>query len=709
VHTASSVHLSKSNKESKQPYPTTSILAFFEGYLNSRYPFETYQQIFVEDPPEECQYFAGAAILDQQALYGPTIIDRKLPSHLLQVKAFVGSWIAGAVGIRSTKDAWVLIGVVGHLVNAYVRVVFGEEECGYRIQLAMDALTIIELTTDTAPPRLIYLDTEVYNEYNPSYVPFLEAKGPLILHMIEQRVEQRLGPKHLQIALQRIVAGSVPLDLNGKLKKDGDDKDKDNDDDNDDGDDGNQSVANNEDGGNSSMKLGQYQALSTSFFLNVVKSIAGAPGQDLCRSFLQTWIAQNGMPFFTVGFWYNRKQTQAEIVIDRTRIPGREKFVGNIKITIVEEQSEYVYFKRIESDRHKWEFPCHSKVRKKRRIRQKLYESDDEYEQSNPISGPGMGLNDTPVYWVKIDPECGWLRHIVMYQPDFNWMEQLLSDSKCIRSRVQAARNLALHPTSWETIPERPPPSQSNDEKTKVGGKATKHLHAMACRVLTECMHGLTTHSRRLRAEAAIALGLWQSLHATDQSTNTNGLQWKGMRNLFRIFKEHFFDRNADMPLPNYFLPSGGKVVLESVEADEESKTNRDIQIQDYAEGEYEIKKVIPKALTLIRIFTGFSPPEIETFLLQLLKQNDNSKNYVEMADESSVAEDCFYLGSLIISLSMLVLEKRGGNIETSQEILRLLHFDDVSSSYNYTITVCCLEALCNLELAGRLHDNIVP
>ncbi|KAF0775217.1 hypothetical protein AaE_001083, partial [Aphanomyces astaci] len=72
-----------------------------------------------------------------------------------------------------------------------------------------------------------------------------------------------------------------------------------------------------------------------------------------------------------------------------------------------------------------------------------------------------------------------------------------------------------------------------------------------------------------------------------------------GMQNLVRIFKEHFFDRSADMPLPNYFLPSGGKVVLESVGAVSTNSTTREIRIQDYAEGEYEIKKAIPRGLAM--------------------------------------------------------------------------------------------------------------
>ncbi|KAF0709405.1 hypothetical protein As57867_005922, partial [Aphanomyces stellatus] len=601
-------------------YKDPHILPFFETYLNARYPFETYAQIFVEDPPEECQYFAGLSILDQRVLYGQTIIDRQLPSQVIQVKGFVGSWIAGAIGIQTTKDAWVLVGVVGHLVNMYVRAVFGEEEYGYRIQLAMDALTTMELVADgNGSPHLIYGDVDVYGEYDPFYMPFLEAKAPLILHMMEQKVEERVGPKHLQIALQRIVNGSVPLESNtGKSKRDGEDDEKEDDQDVDE----NTAAMTDE---KSALVSGQPQALSTWSLLSIVKAIAGAPAQDLCRGFLQTWIVHGGLPFFSVGFWYNRKQTQAELVLEQTLLPGCEKFVGGVKITIVEDSSEHSYLKRIEQTRHKWEFPCHSKVRKKRRTRQKLDQTDDEYSQQT--TGPGMGLNDTPVYWVKIDPECGWLRHVVMYQPDFNWMEQLLSDYKCVRSRVHAARALALYPLSHE----KP--------------------HVMACRALTEAMSGLTTHSRRVRAESAIALGLWQSLHAPHTNANTALPEWKGMHNLKRIFKEHFFDRTADMPLPNYFLPSGGKVVLESV-GTSNSTASRDIRIHDYAEGEYEIKKAIPRGLSMVRCKTGFSPPEIETFLLQLVMQNDNSKNYVNMTDESSVADDCFYLGSLILSLS---------------------------------------------------------
>jgi len=636
-----------------------SAMTYFERALGASYPFKTYQQVFVEDLPDQLQYIAGGAILDQNLLHGPRIIDRELPSHLAQVKALVGSWVGGAVGIQSTKDAWVLIGVIGHLVNTYVRSIYGEEEYGYRIQLAMDALTTMELTSDQQSPALLSSEVDVYSEYDPLSLTLLEVKAPLVLHMIEQRV----GPKHLSIAIQRAVSGiggsaatasSAAANggdgVNGEASKEEDASKTQEDKKSDKKDGGREGEEDAADGDAANGSAGKSPGSSTSSeplttlsFLKTVKTIAGAPGQDLTKSFLTSWIIEPGMPFFTVGYWYNRKQTQAEVVLQQEIPPGGKLYTGPITITIVEDTSEYTYQKRIEHKRHKFDFPCHSKVRKKRRKRQGLADPDD----SVSVGGPGMGLNDTPVFWVKIDTGCAWLRHVVMHQPDFNWMEQLLSDKK-VGSRVHAARALALF--------HRP------HEKPNV----------MSCRVLTECMSGLTTHSRRLRAEAAQSLGIWQSIHAPLTNANTQLPIWKAMHNLVRIFKEHFFDRATDMPLPNYFLPSGGKVILEALGAQQASISSKQIQVQDYAEGEYEIKKSIPKALAMIRAQNGKSPPEIETFLLQLLTENDNSKNYVEMGDQSQVADDCYYIGNLVLSLSVLPA-LRPGAAQLQQDYHRVL------------------------------------
>ncbi|RHY29160.1 hypothetical protein DYB32_005386 [Aphanomyces invadans] len=250
------------------------FVTYFETYFNARYPFATYSQIFVDDPPTDCQYFAGLSVLNQDVLYGPTIIDHAFVSQAIQIKGFIGSWIAGTDHLISFH-AWVLVGIVGYLFDLYVLSAYGSEAYGYRIQLAIDALVTMELVAENGPPSLMYDDVDVYGEYDPSYMPFLEAKAPLILRMIERKVEQEVGPRHLQLALQRIVSGQVGgVSGSGGSKQqsstnNGDDKD-------DDKDDEDEGMMDGDKDSNGALASGQLQPLSTWYLLRTVKVVAGA-------------------------------------------------------------------------------------------------------------------------------------------------------------------------------------------------------------------------------------------------------------------------------------------------------------------------------------------------------------------------------------------------------------------------------------------------
>lgn len=623
-----------------------AMIAYFEKWFKMKYPFGTYQQVFVEDPPDDCQYLAGGTIIDQALLHNATVVDCAAKNFLVQVEAFVGSWMSASIGLSTTKDAWVLFGIIGHLVNVYVRHFEGKEEYGYRIHRAMEALTMIELLAPNGKaPALLSSEVDVYAEYQPEILHFLRVKSPIVIHMVEQRVGQR----HFRAAMQQIVSGIVKEENQPTEEQKAEDEAE-----------KPPATA----APNAALTPGT-ESLSTFSFLRVVKTIAGSSGQDLTKSFLSYWIIDGGMPFFSGGFWYNRKQTQAEIVLRQTVPAGGKPYTGLITITVVEDTGEFTYQRRIERSNHKWDIPCHSKVRKKRRKRQGLEDPDD----SISVTGPGMGLNDTPVYWVGFDVKCAWLRHVAIHQPDFNWMEQLVSDPE-IGQRIQAVRALALF--------------HQPHEKPNV----------MSCRAITECLSGLTHHSKRLRAEAAIALAMWQSIHAPLTCANTALPIWNGLHNLIHVFKAHFFDQTNDMPLPNYFLPSGGRVKLDV----------SDIQVQEYAAGEYEVKKSIPRACAFIRSKNNQTPPELQAFLLQLLRENDNSKNYVLMKDKTQVVDDGYYIGTILISLSLLVVPDHTEDQEQGvTSMLQYLEQDAVRPSYNQIITACAIEGMCNLHLTGRV------
>ncbi|KUF86278.1 hypothetical protein AM588_10002516 [Phytophthora nicotianae] len=139
-------------------------------------------------------------------------------------------------------------------------------------------------------------------------------------------IEQRVGPKHLSIAIQRAVSEGAGMAANnaasgGDAPNNGDSKDEENGKSTDDkksaDEEGDAGAENSNASGKPANGATSSEPLTTLSFLKTVKTIAGAAGQDLTKSFLTSWIIEPGMPFFTVGYWYNRKQTQAEVVLQQ--------------------------------------------------------------------------------------------------------------------------------------------------------------------------------------------------------------------------------------------------------------------------------------------------------------------------------------------------------------------------------------------------------
>jgi hypothetical protein len=138
---------------------------------------------------------------------------------------------------------------------------------------------------------------------------------------------------------------------------------------------------------------------------------------------------------------------------------------GKVLIWIYEREGMYDYERMVDEQRHHWTFSCHSKIRKRKRAKRKT-EADDEEDngltrqqkiakakKADEAPADAVELarykNDTPLLWVRVDPEFEWLREVTMKQPDFMWVEQLCSDDD-VAAQVEALRALTVHPTPAE-------------------------------------------------------------------------------------------------------------------------------------------------------------------------------------------------------------------------------------------------------------------
>lgn len=85
------------------------------------------------------------------------------------------------------------------------------------------------------------------------------------------------------------------------------------------------------------------------------------------------------------------------------------------------------------------EFPCHSRVRKTRKKKKGTQpqpgQDDKEEEEAESskryLATPKLSSNqrnETPILWIRIDPDMEWLHTIRFKQPEYMWIFQLQED-----------------------------------------------------------------------------------------------------------------------------------------------------------------------------------------------------------------------------------------------------------------------------------------
>ena len=374
-------------------YAIQQALLYFEEYLGAPYPFKSLKLVFVENSYFKVNYFSTLGILSSHLLYDDTIINQVFKSRYYIALSIAYQWFSQFIGIRSYSDFWIVTGIAGYLADLFFKKIFGINEYRYKIWKDMEYVA----KNDKDFP--LYHTNYIHPQELQSSKLFI-MKSSLVIYSIEKRI----GPDALRKVLSSLLTTS-PTE-NRDIEKN----------------------------------------LSTKKFIKIIKKVTG---HDL-RSFADRWVYGKGSPNVSCGFVFNKKKHIIEFALKQNK-----RTSGSLIVRVNElEGDTYDHIISFDEDIHTFEFPCYSRVRKARKKKGQKGEEQASVEDNNNSNTPDTEeakKTETPVQWVRVDPELDSIRYVTMKQPEFMWINQLQKDNDII-AQLEAVEALRQYPHSYLAI-----------------------------------------------------------------------------------------------------------------------------------------------------------------------------------------------------------------------------------------------------------------
>lgn len=532
---------------------------FYEEFLGFPFPLKSYKQIFVEEVSDYMYSGATQTVFNTHLLHDETIIDQTYETRRILAMSLALQWFGNFISVKTWADSWIYYGIAGYLSNLFYRHIFGHN--AYRLRIQKESEWVC--AHDNGVP--LY-----WNGYlHPLDIHTNEVfkrKAPLVMYMIEKRVNPE--------AFRKVLSNVVSPSSEGELLD---------------------------------------RNISTKKFLKMIRRLTGA---DL-RPFADRWIYGRGCPDFSCGFWFNRKKHVIEFALKQNKSPAG-RISGSITLRAHELDGQYDHTLSFEDDLHSYEIHAHSRVKKLRKKKKGTANAQEERpEEEDPDSAK---KNETPIQWVRIDPDVEYLRTISLKLPEYMWIFQLEGDIDVI-AQYEAVRGLAEHVHSFKALD-----------------------------VLNKVLNdGQIYYPIRLEAGKAMA------------KNSTTGLDM-----LFKFFKKEFFDAQGAQIRPNDFSD------LES----------------------YFMQKGVAEVISNVKDNSGRTSPEVLEFLLDLLKNNDNSRNFYN---------DNYYLATVLRCLTNSNTSGLADNPKIRKQLQRYLSLEKLMPSYRNTVTVACLQSLSDMQASNRI------
>ncbi|XP_078318591.1 transcription initiation factor TFIID subunit 2-like isoform X5 [Crassostrea virginica] len=390
---------------------------FYEELLSSRYPYTCYKHVFVDEAYEESTSYATMSVLSTNLLHSNRIIDQTISTRTVLAEAVAKQFFGTFIAMQTWSDAWLPLGISGYLCGLFIKKTFGNNEYRFRISKYLKDVQEYEnrvggiVLDPTKRDSNHHFSIKSPHTVSPRYMEAFRSKCFLVIRMLEQRIGEQL--------LIQVFNKLVALATTGAAQK----------------------VEANTWGN---------LLLSTSSFLKIISTVTGKE----ITPFLELWVSQSGCARFFGNFVFNRKRNVVELELKQDLgAKGALKYVGPLTVTIQELDGSFNHNFKIEENKTKFDITCHSKCRRLGCLTPLWAIYRNKKKKIPLMTGEEVDMDlsamdaDSPVLWLRVDPDMSLLSHVTWEQPDYMWQYQLRYERDIVAQR-EAIRALENYPTA---------------------------------------------------------------------------------------------------------------------------------------------------------------------------------------------------------------------------------------------------------------------
>ncbi|CAJ1944350.1 unnamed protein product [Sphenostylis stenocarpa] len=512
-----------------------SAFSCYKDYLSVDFPFDSYTQVFIDPETAVSSLSLGASmsIFSSQVLFDEKVIDQTIDTRVKLAYALARQWFGVYITPEAPNDEWLLDGLAGFLTDFYIKKQLGNNEARYRRYKANCAVCKVDNGGATALSCSASCKDLYGTQCIGLYGKIRSWKSVAVLQMLEKQ----MGPESFR---RTIVSRAQD-------------------------------------------KTRSMKTLSTKEFRHFANKV-GNLERPFLKDFFPRWVGSCGCPVLRMGFSYNKRKNMVELAVLRgctalqtsttstldnnpetENRDGDTGWPGMMSIRVYELDGMYDH-PILPMAGEAWqllEIQCHSKLAARRFQKPKKGLKLDGSDDNGDVPSMDMRSNtESPLLWIRADPDMEYLAEVHFNQPVQMWINQLEKDKDVI-AQAQAIAALEASPQlSFSTV---------------------------------NALNNFLSDSKafwRVRIEAAFAL-------ANSASEETD---FSGLLHLVKFYKSRRFDPDIGLPKPNDFHDFAEYFVLEYL-----------------CDSKPEV--AIPHAVAMVRAADKKSPREAIEFVLQLLKE----------------------------------------------------------------------------------------